>query len=57
MMTGLARRWRNMAEQRRLKTMDPRLRADIGLASDSGYTCPTDAQKMGRYAIFRIHTS
>ena len=57
MMTGLTRHWRKMADRRRMSKMDERLLADIGLSRDTGYTCPTQAQKMGRYAIFRIHTS
>ena len=57
MMEGLTRRWRNMAERRRLRRMDERLLTDMGVYRDSGYTCPNEGQTMGRYAVFRIHTS
>ncbi len=57
MMTGIARRLRKIADKRRLSQMDERLLADMGLSRDTEYTCPTQAQKMGQYAVFRIHTS
>lgn len=57
MMSGLTRRWRRMADRRRLSKMDERLLADMGLSRDTGFTCPTEAQRKGQYAVFRIHTS
>ena len=57
MMSGLSRRWRKMADRRRLSKMDERLLADMGLSRDTGFTCPTEAQRKGQYAVFRIHTS
>ena len=56
MIAGLTRRWRGLADRQRLARMDERLRADMGLGRESDLTTPTHPQRMGRYAIYRIHS-
>ena len=56
MFAGLTRRWRGLSQRQRLARMDERLRADMGLGRDSEVTTPTHPQRMGRYAVYRIHS-
>ena len=57
MIIELTRRWRGLADKRRLARLDERLRADIGLAGrDRDLTTPTHPQRMGRYTVYRIHS-